>query len=152
MRASKPGLLLLTATGLVALTAVAAVVALVVAELLTVVFFPVGLVIWLGGLILLLVSKVWTGNQKLRGLLSLGTGSLLAMLAVATGFATGTTANCSSPAVQAPPPGTSPGATTTGMMCTTSGGAPLWITVLGLALAYLIYQGLTARALLRRRD
>jgi len=127
----------------------AAVITLFAAEL---VFFlvPVAALAWVAGLVLLAVSRYWTGREKLRGLLALGTGFPVALFFVGFAFTSaGSSASCSSMTeVLADGTVVDQGARCAG----TETGVP-WVTVVTwvLTLAYLAFQVVTARRLLRSR-
>ena len=128
---------------------VGAVVALFVAEVLSI-LIPVAAAVWVVGLILLLVSRAWSGRQKLRGFLSLGTGFPLVLALLVLAPVTASRTVCAESATAVPSTGPGPAAVDVG--CTSS-GAPAWIglVILGLALAYLVWQIRTAYVLLSRR-
>lgn len=137
-------------TGRIGTPEVGAVVALFVAEVLSI-LIPVAVVVWVIGLILLVLSGAWSAREKLRGFLSLGTGFPLVVALVVSTVVTARTTSCVGTQTGAADPGT--GSAAVDATCTSS-GSPAWIglVVLGLALAYFVYQALTARALLKSRQ
>jgi hypothetical protein len=127
--------------------AVAAVVLLVLAELLF--FLPtVAVLVWAVGLALLAVPREWTGRQKLRGYLSLGTGLPVVFLLLSVAIV-GESSTCSG-GTEVGPDGTVAELPT---VCTETSAAGPWLGVLvaALTLGYLAWQVLTARQLLRSR-
>lgn len=128
---------------------VGAVVALFVAEVLSI-LIPVAAAVWVVGLVLLLVSGAWSGREKLRGFLSLGTGFPLVLALLVLAPVTARTTVCAETATAVPSTGS--GSAAVDVSCTSS-GAPAWIglVILGLALAYLVWQIRTAYVLLSRR-
>lgn len=150
-RVGSPALLVDEAGGLAAparprtrAVAVGAVMLLVLAELL--IFLPtLAAVLWVAGLVLLAVPKEWTGPQKLRGYLSLGTGLPVVFIALSAGFV-GASTSCSAGS-EVRPDGT---LIQTPMVCTETSGAP-WLAILAVTLliGYVGWQFLTVRRLLR---
>lgn len=128
---------------------VGAVVALLVAEVLAV-LIPIAAVAWVVGLVLLVVSRTWSGREKLRGLLSLGTGFPVVLAFVVSTVVTARTTTCVQTATPAPASGS--GSAVAEATCTST-GPPGWVglVVLGLLLAYLLWQIRTAYVLLSRR-
>ncbi len=127
----------------------AAVITLFAAEL---VFFlvPVAALAWVAGLVLLAVSRYWTGRDKLRGFLALGTGFPAALFFVGLAFTSaGPSASCSS-VTEVLNDGT---VVDHGATCTDAQTGVPWVTVVAwvLTLAYLAFQVVTARRLLRSR-
>jgi hypothetical protein len=127
----------------------AAVITLFAAELA---FFlvPVAALAWVAGLVLLAISRYWTGQEKLRGIVALGTGFPVALFVV--GFATvsaGPSASCSN-VTEVLTDGT---VVDQGTSCTGAETGIPWVTVVAwvLTLAYLAFQVVTAWRLLRRR-
>ena len=129
-----------------------ALVLLVAAELVFVVWF-VAIPMWLVGLVLLAVSGVWTGREKLLGLLALGTG--LPVIFLTSASVVGVTyQSCSGGAIESSAPADGTVITTQlDTTCTTSGGAPTWVSVvaLGVLVAYVVLQAWTVWRLTRRR-
>jgi hypothetical protein len=124
-----------------------AVIALVAAEVIAF-LIPLSIPIWLVGVVLLALSKVWSGREKLRGFLALATGFPLVLITLVLSLMTGSTTSC----VATSATNASEVTSTLEPVCTTT-GTPTWISYLLLAAmaAYLIYQIMTARALLNRR-
>ena len=92
---------------------------LVAAELLFVVWF-VAIPMWVVGLVLLAVSGVWTGREKLLGLLALGTGLPVVLVTVATAGTTGYQ-SCSGSGTELATGATHPGAPPTVVQVWVSG-------------------------------
>lgn len=116
-----------------------ALVGLVGAELLFF-LFPLAVPLWLVGVVLLAVSRVWSGRQKAWGLAILATGFPVAFLVLLVPAPAATTV-CDS------------GATSTVPTCVSEGGWPDWaFTVIQVLLvAYLCVQAWTLWRLTRRR-
>lgn len=154
------------------LVEIGAIVALLAAELLV----PIGLGLfrvsrsvailavviigasWAAGLALVARSHVWTGREKLRGLVALATGVVVVFVPIFTAVV-GTSACVETGATPGPViVGQGPDGTTTientptVALATCSSGFP-WFGAILIALltAYGVAQFLTARALLRRR-
>ena len=128
-----------------------ALVLLVAAELLFVVWF-VAIPMWVVGLVLLAVSGVWTGREKLLGLLALGTGLPVVLVTVATATTTGYQSCTGSGTELATGADGTVVETPLTQTCTTVGGAPGWVAPVAIALlvAYLAFQVWTLRRLTRR--
>ena len=129
-----------------------ALVLLVAAELLFVVWF-VAIPMWVVGLVLLAVSGVWTGREKLLGLLALGTGLPVVLVTVATA---GTTVyqECGGGVERTTGIDGTVATTPITETCTTVGDAPpTWLApvVIVLLLAYLVLQAWTVWRLTRQR-
>jgi uncharacterized membrane protein len=149
----------------------AAVGCLVLAELAAIVF-PIGLLLWIAGIVCLFLSGVWTNRQKVRALTVLASGFLIASIVLGVGVVatTSSSSGCTisrSSAVRAVAP---PTAGTDGQPrrqapvkqstartddCTDSGSGPgpvALAVLVGLAVlmvVYLVCQVTTVRALLR---
>lgn len=125
----------------------AAVTLLIAAEVIFI-LIPIAAVMWIVGLVLLAVAGAWSGRQKLRGLLSLGTGFPVVMMALGIFLVPASTTSCASSAT------TAAGASdvASDVVCTTS-GPPAWIggVILALFLLYLAWQIRSAYVLLSRR-
>lgn len=122
---------------------VLALVGLVGAELLFLIV-PLAALLWLGGVVLLAVSRVWSGRQKAWGLAALATGLPVVFTPLVVPAPTGTTV-CE---------GLAPGPDgTTVSTCVTEGGWPDWafVVVQALFVAYLCVQVWTVWRLTRRR-
>lgn len=121
---------------------VLALVGLVGAELLFI-LWPLAALLWLAGLVLLAVSRVWSGRQKAWGLAALATGFPVAFTVLAIPVPSGTTV-CEG---VAGPDGS------TVSSCVTEGGWPDWAftVVQVLLVAYLCVQVWTLWRLTRRR-
>jgi hypothetical protein len=132
-----------TAAGEVGGLELGAVIALFVAEVLFI-LVPLAALVWVVGLVLLLLSKAWSGREKLRGFLSLATGFPLMFVILSLSLVVGSVESCTGSASSA-------GETT--MVCTSSGPPP-WIgwIVLAALVAYVLFQVRTAYVLLRHRS
>lgn len=121
---------------------VLALVGLVGAELLFI-LWPLAALLWLAGLVLIAVSRVWSGRQKAWGLAGLATGFPVAFTVLAIPAPSGTTV-CEGVA--------SPDGSTVSS-CVTEGGWPDWAftVVQVLLVAYLCVQVWTLWRLTRRR-
>ncbi len=127
---------------------IGAIVALVGAELL-VILLPLAALLWIVGVVLLVVAQSWTGQQKLRGFLSLATGFPLVLLVLSIALAGGSSETCTSSPV---PAGRGAAPAPADITCTSSStGAPTWVAVAVLVALgiYLVWQVLSVRALLR---
>lgn len=124
---------------------VLALVGLVGAELLFIIL-PLAVLLWLAGIVLLAVSRVWSGRQKAWGLAALATGFPVVFSTLVVPASTGTTV-CEGAA-----PAGAPDATTVST-CVTEGGWPDWAftVVQVLLVAYLCVQVWTLWRLTRRR-
>ena len=119
-----------------------AVALLLAAEILalTVLFLPIGVVVWIVGLIMVALSRRWSSAQRSRAFLVLGSGFPVASLAVVGAslavFQTSREECATSPA----------GETT----CTVTGGVAPWLpwVVAMLAVGYAVLQIVVARRLL----
>ena len=126
---------------------IGAVVTLVAAELLFI-LVPLAALLWIVGVVLLLLAQSWTGQQKLRGFLSLATGLPLVLVVLSIALVGGSSETCSSSPV---PAGRGAAPAPADITCTSSStGPPAWvgITVLVVLVLYLLWQVLTVRALL----
>jgi uncharacterized membrane protein len=120
-----------------------AIVCLVVAELLFI-LWPLGALAWLAGVILLAVSKTWTGREKALGVAGLATGFPMVFLVLALGTGTASSGSCT---------GSGPVTATDGdVSCTigTDTSSYAWVA-LAFAVAYLAFQGYTIWRLTRPR-
>jgi hypothetical protein len=127
----------------------AAVITLFAAELA---FFlvPVAALAWVAGLVLLAISRYWTGREKLSGFLALGTGFPVALFVVGLAvISAGPSASCSN-VTEVLTDGTVVDQST---RCTGAETGITWVTVVAwvLTLAYLAFQVVTAWRLLRSR-
>jgi uncharacterized membrane protein len=116
---------------------VLALVTLVGAEL-AFALWPLAVLLWVAGIVLLAVARGWSGRQKLRGFLGLATGFPLLFTTILLPIG-GEVSTCTSSA--------------TGQTCTTEGGLPDWVALVALVLlaAYLCFQAWTIWRLTRRR-
>lgn len=127
-----------------------ALVGLVGAELLFL-FVPVAVLLWLVGVVLLAVSRVWSGRQKAWGAAALATGFPVAFtVLVVPAPATITACDGGSVSSESGADGT---VTSTAPHCVTEGGWPDWAftVVQVLFVAYLCLQVWTLWRLTRRR-
>jgi uncharacterized membrane protein len=117
-----------------------ALVTLVAAELLFV-LWPLAVLLWVAGIILLAVARGWSGRQKLRGFLGLATGFPLAFTTILLPIG-GEVSTC-----------TSSSSSATTQTCTSEGGLPGWVGLVALVLlaGYLCLQAWTIWRLTRRR-
>ncbi len=127
----------------------AAVITLFAAELA---FFlvPVAALAWVAGLVLLAISRYWSGAEKLRGFLALGTGFPVALLVVGLAFTSaGSTGSCTD-VTGVRTDGT---VVDQGTTCTGAETGITWVTVVAwvVTLAYLAFQVGMAWRLLRSR-
>lgn len=124
---------------------VLALVGLVGAELLFIPL-PVAVLLWLAGIVLLAVSRVWSGVEKTWGLAALATGLPVVFTTLVVRASTGTTV-CEG---AAPAGGAD---ATTVSTCVTEGGWPDWAFTVAqvLLVAYLCVQVWTLWRLTRRR-
>ncbi len=110
---------------------------------------------WIVGLVLLAVSQVWTGREKLRGLLSLGTGLPLVLAMAAASVVSIRVSDCGShePVVTPARPGSPEPVVVPPSDASCAADGPAWYlwVFLALVVAYFIYQFMTARRLLRKR-
>lgn len=125
-----------------------ALVGLVGAELLFV-FLPLAVLLWLAGVVLLAMSRVWSGVQKAWGLAALATGLPVVFTVLALPVSGGTTV-CGSDVSTSTPDGPTG---TPSVTCVTEGGWPGWAStvVLVLFVAYVCVQVWTLWRLTRRR-
>jgi uncharacterized membrane protein len=128
-----------------------ALVGLVGAELLFVIL-PLAVLLWLAGVVLLAVSRVWSGAQKAWGLAALATGLPVAFTVLALPVSGGTT-TCSAEVVSTEVGPDGAVSSTVPSTCVTEGGWPDWAftIVQVLFVAYLCVQVWTLWRLTRRR-
>ena len=128
-----------------------ALIGLVGAEVLLIVW-PLALVFWSAGLVLLAVSGRWSGRQKAWGLLGIATGFplLFGTILLPAGVESEV---CESVSVSSDSSAATSADATTTVNCTDSGGAADWLPALAVALllAYLALQVWTVWRLTRRR-
>lgn len=124
---------------------VLALVGLVGAELLSL-LLPIAVLLWIAGIVLLAVSRVWSGRQKAWGLGALATGLPVAFTVLFVPASSGTTV-CEGAAPAGGPDDT------TISTCVTDGGWPDWAFTVAqvLFVAYLCVQVWTLWRLTRRR-
>jgi uncharacterized membrane protein len=123
---------------------IGAIACLVVAELLFL-LWPLGALCWLAGVVLLAVSKTWTGREKALGLAGLATGFPLTFLVLAISYTPGASnESCT---------GTGPVSATDGdVTCTIGPDAGSYgLVALAMAVAYLALQIYTVWRLTRPR-
>jgi uncharacterized membrane protein len=129
---------------------VSAIVCLVLAELLFI-LWPVAAMAWIAGIVLVAVSKTWSGRQKAWGLVALGSGFPLAiaLLGLAAGVPV-TSSTCSStPTVVVD--GQAGSQVSQASTCSTTAGHGVSWVVLAIAVAYLAVQAYTIWRLTRWR-
>jgi len=112
-----------------------AIACLLIAELLFIVF-PVALVVWVIGLVMMARATVWTEREKVLGFLALGTG--FPVVGVVLGLSLGVATSCESWSSSDGTSGTTCGGTNWGAIVA-------WTLTLG----YLAFQALTAWRLAR---
>jgi uncharacterized membrane protein len=126
---------------------ISAIVCLVAAELL-VILWPLATLLWVAGIVLLAVSKIWTGRQKVLGLAGLASGYPVVTLILALSFVSGsTTGSCSGSTTVDGAEVTDTGTCTVGPDTSSSYG---WLA-LAIGIAYLAFQGYTIWRLTRPR-
>ena len=119
---------------------ITALMTLVGAEL-AFVLWPLAVLLWVAGIVLLAVARGWSGRQKLGGFLGLATGFPLAFTTILLPVG-GEVTTC-----------TSSSSSATTQTCTSEGGLPAWVALVALVLlaAYLCFQAWTIWRLTRRR-
>lgn len=128
-----------------------ALVGLIAAELI---FFmwPLAIVLWVAGIVLLAVARRWSGRQKLYGFLGLATGfPVLFVTLLTTLFVSGPTEACSGESVVVTSRGDQ---SAQQVQCSPlDTGTPGWVAfvALGFFVAYLVFQVWTVWRLTRRR-
>ncbi|GAA4707114.1 HAAS signaling domain-containing protein [Nocardioides conyzicola] len=125
-----------------------AIICLVVAELLFI-LWPLGAVAWVAGIVLLAVSKTWTGREKALGLAGLATGFPLVFVVLVASFTTSSSdGSCSDPVRVTE--GSQVTESSTCYVGSPGGHSYAWLA-LALGIAYLAFQGYTIWRLTRLR-
>jgi hypothetical protein len=119
------------------------IICLVVAEVLFV-LWPLTAVVWLAGVVLLIMSKLWTATEKTLAAFGLALGFPLLTAVLALGLGSSSSDGSCSDSVSA--------AGVESTTCTTAPDGPSYAWVaLGIAVAYLAFQAYTIWRLVRAR-